>query len=229
MNIGNTGEALREKSILHDGDRLISERAFNLILGGTLLWGFILNYLTITVFGNQALRMAAAGNDFMFYIGYLVCVLAGSFMIAFSSPLLSFVGFNLIAAPVGVVLTVAVAAYPAIVVKDAVMYTGLITALFVFAGVMWPEFFMSMGRVIVSSLGILIIVEMIVGIFTGNWASMDLAAAAIFAMFIGIDWARCTVCQPTANNAVDCAANLYLDIINLFLRLLRILAKSRKD
>jgi FtsH-binding integral membrane protein len=31
----------------------------------------------------------------------------------------------------------------------------------------------------------------------------------------------------TADNAVDCAVDIYLDIINLFLRLLRILGRRR--
>ena len=50
----------------------------------------------------------------------------------------------------------------------------------------------------------------------------------LFSMFIGFDWARCNVCACTVNNAVAAAANLYLDIINLFLRILRILNRGRR-
>lgn len=229
MTFGNTREALQEKSILHDGDRLISERAFNLILGGTLLWGFLLNWITVTMFENAIMNMVTHNGPVLIYIGYFVCALVGSFMVANDSPLVSFIGYNLIAVPLGIMLTVALNGYSAVVVHDAVLYTGIITAAFMAAGMLWPGFFLSMGRVVITGLGMLILGEFIIGIFTGNWASLDYFAACLFGMFIAVDWARCSVCQPTANNAIDSAANLYLDIINLFLRVLRILNNSRRD
>ena len=50
----------------------------------------------------------------------------------------------------------------------------------------------------------------------------------IFSLYIGYDWARANTCARTVDNAIDLAANLYLDIINLFLRILEIMGK-RKD
>ena len=50
----------------------------------------------------------------------------------------------------------------------------------------------------------------------------------IFSLYIGYDWARANTCAPTLDNAVDLAANLYLDIINLFLRILSLLGKRRR-
>ena len=55
---------------------------------------------------------------------------------------------------------------------------------------------------------------------------MDWIVAAIFCGYIGVDWGRANRIERTLDNAVDSAASLYLDIINLFLRVLRILSRK---
>ncbi|MBT7579493.1 MAG: hypothetical protein HN633_12065, partial [Candidatus Marinimicrobia bacterium] len=50
---------------------------------------------------------------------------------------------------------------------------------------------------------------------------------AIFCGYIGYDWGRANQIPKTLDNAVDSAAALYMDIINLFLRVLRILGRRR--
>ena len=51
---------------------------------------------------------------------------------------------------------------------------------------------------------------------------------AIFSLFIGYDWSRANTCARTVNNAIDLSASLYMDIVNLFLRILQIMSKNRK-
>ena len=62
-----------------------------------------------------------------------------------------------------------------------------------------------------------------------GWSTYYLSsfAAAIFSLYIGYDMYRAQRYPKTADNAVDCAVDIYLDIINLFLRLLRILGRRR--
>ncbi len=47
-----------------------------------------------------------------------------------------------------------------------------------------------------------------------------------FCGYIGVDWGRANQIERTVDNAIDSAAALYLDIINLFLRILRIMSKK---
>jgi len=54
-------------------------------------------------------------------------------------------------------------------------------------------------------------------------------SAAIFTLYIGYDWHKAQMYPKTLDNAVDCALDLYLDIINLLLDLLRIIAKVKSD
>ena len=49
------------------------------------------------------------------------------------------------------------------------------------------------------------------------------------ALYIGVDWVRANSVQRTTTNAIAAASALYLDIINIFLRVLRILARSRSN
>jgi len=58
-----------------------------------------------------------------------------------------------------------------------------------------------------------------------NW--IDWAVAVIFCGYIGYDWGRGNQIPKTLDNAIDSAAALYMDIINLFLRILRILDRRK--
>ena len=51
-------------------------------------------------------------------------------------------------------------------------------------------------------------------------------AAGLFALYIGYDMWRASEIPATLDNAVDVSISLYLDILNLFLWILPILAKK---
>ena len=227
MTIGNTRESLAERSVLRDGDIEISERAYNLLIGGVLLWGFLLNYLIVKYWGGSVMRFAYRNGTAPIIIGYLICALTGTFMTRSESPVLSFIGYNLIAVPVGILLCLALNGYDSAIIAQAVMITGGITLVFLIAAMIYPDFFLSLGRVLLTGLTVLIIGEIVCAIFFPA-VSFAWLGAGLFALFIGYDWARCSVCACTVDNAVDAAANLYLDIINLFLRVLEILGKSKR-
>ncbi len=58
-------------------------------------------------------------------------------------------------------------------------------------------------------------------------AWIDWVVVLIFCGYIGYDWGRANQIPKTLDNAVDSAAALYMDIINLFLRILRILGRRQ--
>ena len=55
---------------------------------------------------------------------------------------------------------------------------------------------------------------------------LDWIVVLIFCGYIGYDWSRANQIPKTIDNAIDSAAALYMDIINLFLRILRILGRK---
>lgn len=228
MALGNTQMILAERRNLREGDVEISERAFNLLIGGVLLWGFGLNYLTVALFGEQVARLFYGMNPIVILVGYFALVLAGSALIRRPSPALSFLGYNLIAVPVGLVLCISLQGYYVETIRTTALVTAVITLSFMIAATIYPDFFLKLGRVLFFSLVILIVGEVVsLLFFRGTGMAYAWLGAGVFSMYIGYDWARANTCARTVDNAIDLSASLYLDIINLFLRVLRIMGRRR--
>ena len=228
MAIGNSAKIYEQKQYLREGETEISERSFNLIIGGVLLWGFVLNFLMVTFFGAQITRMVANSNPFIFLIAYIAMVIIGSVLLGKDSPALSFLGYNLIALPIGVVVCACVTGVPVSVVQSAVLVTAIVTLTFMILATLVPDFFLSMGRALGAGLLVAIVAELVATlIFRSASNVFEWIFVAIFSLYIGYDWARANTCARTVDNAIDLAANLYLDIINLFLRILELMSKNK--
>lgn len=223
-----SSKMLEERKVLQPGQVEITERAFNLLIGAVLLWGFLLNYLMVTLFGEQITQFVARIGVIPFLIGYFVMIIAGSILIHKGGAALSFLGYNLIALPVGVVVCACVDGVPMSVVKSAVLVTAIVTLSFMIIATLIPGFFLRMGRVVGFGLLISIIAEAVtMFLFRRAFPIFEWICVGLFSVYIGYDWARANTCAFTADNAVDIAASLYLDIINLFLRILEIMNKNK--
>ena len=90
-----------------------------------------------------------------------------------------------------------------------------------------------MGRVLGVCLTIVVLVELAVLLLHKFFGLpylptiWDALVALLFCLYIGYDWAKAQDVPRTADNAVDAVLELYLDIINLFIRILEILGKSK--
>ena len=92
--------------------------------------------------------------------------------------------------------------------------------------VAYPKFFLSIGRGLFIAFISVIVVEMLLYFITGkNPGIFDFLVVGIMAGYIGYDWARAQALPKTLDNAVDSAAALYVDIVILFLRLLRLFSR----
>ena len=89
----------------------------------------------------------------------------------------------------------------------------------------FPKFFQ---RVYGIGFGILlatILVEIVLMFMGVSQTITDLIVIVVFAGFIGYDTYVATTAPPTLPNAVLMASNLFVDIINVFLRILNILGR----
>ena len=231
MALGNTKVILEKSAYLREGETEISERAFNLIIGGMLLWGFLVNYLTVALFAEQAIRLVMGMNPFLFIIAYFALVIIGNLMVTRGGAGLSFIGYTLIAAPIGIVLCVSIQDIPVDTIKSAVLVTTIVSLSFMIVGTLFPGFFLKMGRVLIFALIFMILGSFISILLFGRRPGMlyEWLGTALFSLFIGYDWARANTCARTVNNAIDLSASLYLDIVNLFLRILQIMSRSRRQ
>ena len=92
-------------------------------------------------------------------------------------------------------------------------------------GTSFPKLFEKIIGTITAALLITIIVELVEVFLLGMHTSiLDWLVALIFCGYIGYDWGRANQIPKTTENAIKYAAVLYLDIINLFLRILSLLS-----
>ena len=198
----------------------ISPRTYNAILGGTLLYGFLVNALLVLV----ARPLVEAIDPVVFLIGYLVSALVGALIANKSSnPAISFVGYNLIVVPVGLLLAIVLPGYDARQIFLAALLTGVVTLVMMLLTVSFPNFFASLGSTLFWSLLICVAVEFIALLLGYGGDIFNWIFVAIFSLYIGYDWHKAQVYSKTVDNAIDSAVDLYLDIINVFLRILDLL------
>ena len=205
---------------------IIKDNVYNLILGSVLCWGFFINWLMVK---NIPYGLVANINPLLFFIGYLVCCLAGvSLFTGSKSPLVSFIGYNLVVIPFGFIINLVVHQYDPAIVVDALRVTGMVTILMMFLGAMFPVFFQRISGALGIALLAVIIIEFVeIVFFKMHHGILDWVVVMIFCGYIGYDWGRANRIPKTVDNAVDSAAALYMDIINLFLRILRIMGRRR--
>ena len=204
----------------------MSVSAYNAWLGGIVLYGLIMNIILCYALGERMIY-AFARNPILFYITYLACCIIGILLSSKSdSALISFIGYNLVAVPIGFVISISVTIYGGVddpIVIQAFLITIVTTAFMVVLSMIKPEWFANIGPVLFISIIGLIIAEVILLILGVEQLWTAWIGAGIFSLYIGYDFYRSQMYNKTLNNAVDSALDIYLDVINLFLRILQIL------
>jgi len=208
--------------------KLLSPAIYNLAIGLTLAWGFLVNYLIVKNVEPSSLQ---AIPFLPFILGFFACSMAGVYLFNKSDkPAVSFLGYNLVVLPFGLVVALTVWRYAGDdeLVEEAVRTTGFVTLVMMMLGSIFPRFFQKIIGALTIALIAVILVE-VLGRWFFEWdhGAIDWIVAVIFCGYIGYDWGRANAIPKTLDNAIDSAAALYMDIINLFLRILRIMGRRR--
>lgn len=204
----------------------ISTRLYNLIIGLVLCWGFLVNWIMIKTIPFESI---ANINPLVFFFGFIAsCFFGIALFTRSTAPLVSFAGYNFVVIPFGLVINLVVYHYDPALVLEAIRVTGMVTFLMMVLGSMFPRFFQKIAGVLTIALLAVLVVEAIeIFILKTHHGIIDWVVVVIFCGYIGYDWGRANRIPKTVDNAVDSAASLYIDIINLFLRILRILGRRR--
>ncbi len=206
--------------------KALTENGYNIAIGLTILWGILINvgmsYFLTPYITKIDPRIAI--------IGYLVVSIACITVVAKSrKPAISFLGFTGLAAAMGFALTIIVSAYSSSTIYSAFLATGIIVVAMMIVSTIFPSFFLSLGRTLFFALIGAIVIELVGGlIFHLPLGVLDYVMVVIFAGYIGFDWAKAQAYPRTLGNAINSAADIYVDIINIFIRLLSIIGKNDK-
>ncbi len=221
-----TKAAKEERRYYREGESLVSDRLYNAIIGAVLLWGFLVNAYMCYYWSDDIVQWEPMG----IVIGCFISCLLGVALIRKSkSALISFLGYNFIVVPIGMVLSIVLTQFDPELIFRAIVATAIVTAVMLLASTLYPQMFLGLGRTLGFALITVLIVELIMIFFFRTTSTVfDWIVVLIFCGYIGYDWSVANQYQKTVDNAVDSAADLYLDIINLFLRILRIMGKKRR-
>ena len=214
----NSKEAKAERFKSHEN---LSPNTYNLVIGACLLYGFAVNALMVKFLSPFFVGM----NPIVFLIGYFVLCFAGIFMSRSTSPLVSFIGYNLVVVPIGALLAISLPSYEPELILSAIIVTGIVVAIMMLLATLLPNIFAKMGHVLFIALTVSLIAQFIAMLLGYGGNAFNWIFVIIFSLYIGFDWYRAQQFPKSLDNAIDCVLDLYLDIINLFLRILQILAR----
>ena len=201
----------------------MSPRAYNLAMSALIFLGFCAMgagaYFTSTM---AFARMMMSGAALPLVFGSFILTIVGMVMMSAAASKQS---VGLFASTFGLTASFGLANYDLPTINTAFIATAAITFVFGALGVTFPKFFQ---RVYGIGFGILlatILVEIVLMFMGVSQSITDLIVIVVFAGFIGYDTYVATTVPPTLPNAVLMASNLFVDIINVFLRILNILGR----
>ncbi|MBQ9131947.1 MAG: US12 family protein [Clostridia bacterium] len=220
----------KEERFASGAEDQISLKAYNLIVGATILYGFVVNVVTVLLARNVLISLLDRflWFPFAFLAGYFVMAICGSILAMRSNrPIWSFVGYNLIVFPIGAVLALLLPFYASRYILLAVVLTGIVTVIMLVLSMTFPKLFSRLGPSLLLALGVGILAEVGAGLLGFDGTLLDILFVVLFSLYIGYDWHRAKAYPKTVDNAIDSAVDLYLDIINIFTRLLDIIDKIK--
>lgn len=244
MSIGDT---VWERS----GRSEISRNQFVLLMGFFVLLGlavtaFVAHFTTgwmelvpsATQGGESSWRWVGPINMWVVVLGVLVCGIVGVFIaLGSENPAISLFGYLLVAAPFGLLLGPTVGMYESESVTKVILVTGLVTGVLTLVGAVIPEslehwagwLFSALLILLIGQIGIPLLGWLIPGFpLQGALKFWDWIGVLLFSAYVIFDMNRAMRVPATVDNAIDCALALYLDIINLFIRLLEIMGNKKE-
>ncbi|MBI4119671.1 MAG: US12 family protein [Parcubacteria group bacterium] len=156
-------------------------------------------------------------------VGILIATLSDAWLV-------SMFGYSLLVVGLGAITGPSVSLYETGVVITALTATAGVSVVMSLTGILYPNSLEGMGSYLFGGLLALVFVRFGQAIMAGMGISesiwympyIEYGAALLFSLYIVYDWNRALRLPHTLDNAVDCSMAIFLDIINLFITLLRI-------
>ena len=156
------------------------------------------------------------------FTGIIIIALAGREHLG-----LMVVGYCMVTLTLGFLMAIVLTEYTAASIQRAILITAIIAISFATLGFAWPQLFRRIFPICMIALGIMIIIELVMMFLSIPSGWNDWIVIVIFCGLIGYDFYQAATDEPTVDNAIWHACEIYLDLINIFLRVLNITGRSR--
>jgi FtsH-binding integral membrane protein len=210
----------------------ISRRLYNLFTFSMVTVSFIITWLEYQFVNEGGLATVFARmNPFLYFAIFLGGTIGGLIVMSNGkskqSVSVSLIGYALFTLTFGGSLALLLTHYNVGTITYAFGITACISGIFLIAGVIFPDVFAKIGRVLVFALLAVIVVEFIATVFLhAHQGWIDYIVILIFCGFLGYDSYRMSLDEPTVPNAIFYAADIYIDMVNILIRVLRILDRN---
>lgn len=209
--------------------KLVSYRLYYAVMAGLVVLSFAIMAACSHVTATAGFMLLVADSPFMFLaatlagtIGGIVCMSIGR---SRESLALGGLGYALFTLTFGCTTSLALSTYSLDTISAAFTGTAAIMIVFGCAGIAFPRLFARVQGVLLVALLALVATGAVMALLGISRTAVDMAVIVVFCGFIGYDVHRAAVAQPTLANALWYSIELYLDIINVFLRLLSIMGR----
>ena len=199
-------------------ERELTTKKYNIIIGLVLLWGVSVNAVVCAVFPDVFMEWDA---HTVFGVYSVLATVGVCMSIFISNAFVSFLGFNLVVLPLGIPLSIALKMFGNSMVVHTFSLATMLTIMMLVVAVLKPEIFESSETMIIVSIVAILIFETVINLsggVPGHW--WDGLVAILFSTYIGVSWTRAQKRDKTVDNAVDSPVRMYLDFINLFVRVI---------
>lgn len=176
------------------GVEIISASKYNLIIGLVMLCGIVLNVTSVLVASNFFMNFFIS-YPILFFISYFALIFGGSYIAnASNKPIVSFLGFSLVALALGGIMSVVVPLFSLAIIIKAFLLTGIVVFLMLTASQMYPNFFLSLGRTLLFTLILGIIAELVATFIFGYAGSaFDWIFVILFSLYLGYDFSKAQI------------------------------------
>lgn len=215
------------------GRDLVSRRVFIAVMTGLVAFGIATSAVASTFSMSWKLDSMLI---LVLALGVLVVSIAGVFIsVGSENPLVSFAGYLLVTIPFGVLLGPVIAQYTEASVVRILFLTTVVVVGLGLVGAIYPKSLEGWGSWLFGALllllfGLIFLAPLarilnIPATEALNW--MDWIGVVIFSAYVIYDLNRAMRIPSTMDNAVDSALAVYLDFVNLFIRLLSLFGKKK--
>jgi FtsH-binding integral membrane protein len=214
------------------GEGQLSRYAYLQAVTFATVYGLVIS--SMVAYSTMSWKMGVLG---LIVVGLVVPIIGIVIALSSDSWPISLFGYTLVTVGLGAIIGPTVGMLSSVIVMKAFMATCGVTVVMSLIGIFYPRSLEHWGGYLFAGLLALVFVRiaqgllMSFGVGQSLWyvSVIEYAATALFSLYIIYDWNRALRLPHTLDNAVDCALAIYLDIVNLFVTLLRIYASGSDD